>query len=76
MAQESLLQKLDEAAGRTRLLERENSEALKRIESLEREASEVRNMISLAVSKADEMLKCGTAPDVSKGEVTPKAQAG
>ena len=75
MAQESLLQKLDEAAGRTRLLEREKNEAMERIQSLEREASELRNLISLAESKADEMLKDGPAPDVSKGQVTPKAQA-
>jgi hypothetical protein len=75
MAQESLLQKLDEAAGRTRLLEREKNEAMERIQSLEREASELRSLISLAESKADEMLKDGPAPDVSKGQVPPKAQA-
>jgi hypothetical protein len=75
MAQESLLQKLDEAAGRTRLLEREKNEAMERIQSLEREASELRSLISLAEAKADEMLKDGPVPDVSKGQVTPKAQA-
>ena len=75
MAQESLLQKLDEAAGRTRLLEREKSETMKRIVSLEREASELRSLISRAESKADEMLKVGPATDVPKGQVTPKAQA-
>jgi hypothetical protein len=76
MAQESLLEKLDEAGGRIRLLEREKNEAMKRIESLEREASELRSLVSLAEAKADEMLKGGPAPDVSKGQVTPKAQAG
>ena len=75
MAQESLLRKLDEAAGRIRLLEREKNEAMGRTQSLEREASELRSLISLAESKADEMLKGSPTPDASRGQVAPKAQA-
>jgi hypothetical protein len=74
MAQESLLRKLDEAAGRIRLLERDKNEAMGRIQGLEREASELRSLVSLAEAKADEMLKGGSAPDSSRGQVAPKAQ--
>jgi hypothetical protein len=74
MAQESLLRKLEDAAGRIRLLEREKNEAMGRIQGLEREASELRSLISLAESKADEMLKGGPAPDASRGHAAPRAQ--
>jgi len=57
VAQDTLLQKLDEAAGRAKQLVKENNEATARIQPLEREASELRSIISLAVSKVDEMLK-------------------
>jgi hypothetical protein len=75
MAQESLLRKLEEAAGRIKVVEREKNEAMGKIQSLEREANELRSLISLAESKADEMLKGGPIPDVSRGPVAPKAQA-
>jgi hypothetical protein len=73
MAQESLLRKLEEAAGRIKILEREKNEAVGKIQSLEREASELRSLISFAESKADEMLKGGPVPEVSKGPIAPKA---
>jgi|GEM_PF-1439293 hypothetical protein len=74
MAQEALLQKLEEAASKAKSLEREKNEAIAKIQTLEREAGELRNLISLAESKADEMLNGGSAPDASRGPVTPKAQ--
>jgi hypothetical protein len=74
MAQESLLRKLDEIAGRTKLLEREKNEAMGKIQSLEREASELRSLITLAESKADEMLKGVPGFDMPKGQATPRSQ--
>ena len=76
MALESLLGKLEEAAARIKVLEREKNEAVGRIQSLEREANELRSLISLAESKADEMLKGGAVPDASssKGPPVPRAQ--
>ncbi len=74
MAQESLLRKLDEVAGRTKLLEREKNEAMGKIQSLEREASELRSLITLAESKADEMLKGVPGLDTPKGQAIPKSQ--
>jgi chromosome segregation ATPase len=74
MALESLLGKLEDAAGRIKVLEREKNEAVGRIQSLEREAKELRNIISLAESKADEMLKGAGAPDATRGSAVPKAQ--
>ncbi|MDM7999938.1 MAG: hypothetical protein QUS33_08060 [Dehalococcoidia bacterium] len=75
MALESLLGKLEEAAARIKVLEREKNEALARIQSLEREANELRNIISLAESKADEMLKGALASGVPKAAPTAKAPA-
>ena len=66
MAQQSLLQKLEEAASKARLLEREKSEAVAKIQALEREAGELRNLIFLAESKADEMLKGGATDKISE----------
>ena len=75
MALESLLGKLEEAAARIKVLEREKNEAVGRIQSLEREANELRSLISLAESKADEILKGGAVPDASsKGPAVPRAQ--
>ena len=75
MAQESLLRKMEEAAARIKVLEREKNEALARIQSLEREANELKSLISLAESKADEMLKGGPAPESPRGPVASKTQA-
>jgi hypothetical protein len=74
MALESLLGKLEEAAARIKVLEREKNEAMGRIQSLEREAGELRSLIALAESKADEMLRGGTVPDASRGPAVPRAQ--
>jgi hypothetical protein len=74
MYQGALLRRLDEAMGRVNLLERERNEATAKLQSMERDLNELKNLISLAKSKADEILKGGPAPDVSKGQVTPKAQ--
>jgi len=59
MAQDTLLKKLDEVAGRAKQLVREKNEATAKTPFLEREASELRSLISLAESKADEMLRVG-----------------
>ena len=71
MAQEALLQKLEEAASKARLLGREKSEAIAKMQALEREAVELSNVISLAELKADELLKDGYAPDASMAPVIP-----
>jgi uncharacterized protein YcsI (UPF0317 family) len=73
MALESLLGKLEDAAGRIRVLEREKNEAMVRIQALEREANELRSIISLAESKADEMLRGSNVPDASRVPAAPKA---
>ena len=73
MALESLLGKLEDAAGRIKVLEREKNEAVGKIQSLEREANELRSLISLAESKADEMLKGAGIPDASRGPAVPRA---
>ncbi len=74
MALESLLAKLEDAAARIKVLEREKNEAVGKIQSLEREANELRSIISLAESKADEMLRGGSVPDLSRGPAVPRAQ--
>lgn len=74
MALESLLGKLEEAAARIKVLEREKNEALARIQSLEREANELRNVIALAESKADEILKGGAGYDAAKAPAAAKPQ--
>ena len=73
MALESLLGKLEDAAARIKMLEREKNEAMGRIQSLEREANELRNLISLAESKADEMLRGAGVPDTSRSPAAPRA---
>ncbi|MBN2099995.1 MAG: hypothetical protein JW753_10420 [Dehalococcoidia bacterium] len=72
MALESLLGKLEDAAARIKVLERERNEAVGRIQSLEREANELRSLISLAESKADEMLKGASVSEVPRGPAAPK----
>lgn len=79
MPQQTILQKLDEALSRVRLLEREREEAsnrargleqekdeaLNRISALEQETKELRGLIALAESKAEEILRpsAGQAPE-------------
>lgn len=74
MAQESLLEQLEELASKATLLQRENGEALARVQVLECEIGELRDLISLAESKADEMLHGGSAPDSPRRPVTPSAE--
>lgn len=74
MGQQALLQRLDEAASKARLLEDQKAEAVARIQELEREVGELKDLISLAESKADEMLEGNPTPDVSRGRAPPKAQ--
>jgi hypothetical protein len=57
MAQDTLLRKLDETVHRAELLVREKDEAVAKIRSLECETRHLRSLISLAESKANEMLK-------------------
>jgi hypothetical protein len=57
MEEQSLLQKLDGAVYRIRVVEKERSETLDRIKQLEHEAGELRQLISMAEAKADEILK-------------------
>jgi hypothetical protein len=73
MGQESLLEKLDEAASKARLLEHENSETIAKIQTFEREIGALKELISLAESKADEMLMDSSAPDTHDGPATLKA---
>jgi hypothetical protein len=73
--QGALLRRLDEAVGRVYLLERERNEAEAKLRSMERNLNELSNLLSLAGSKADDILKGGSAPDASKGQGTPTARA-
>ncbi|HWR69639.1 MAG TPA: hypothetical protein VN415_01075 [Dehalococcoidia bacterium] len=57
MEEQSLLQKLDGAVYRIRVVEKERNETLDRIKQLEREAGELKQLISTAEAKADEILK-------------------
>mgnify|MGYP001767055465 FL=1 len=57
MEQQSLLQKLDGAVYRIRVVEKERNDTLDRIQVLEREATELRQVIATAEAKADEILK-------------------
>ena len=80
MAHQSLLQQLEEVAGRIRLLERAKGEAATRIEALEREKNEavartqtlerevgkLAALITLAGEKVEEILQVGANDDVSQ----------
>ena len=76
MAQDTLVRKLDEVVHRAELLVREKDEAVAKMRSLERETRHLRSLISLAESKADEMLKDVSVADASNGPVTLKASEG
>jgi hypothetical protein len=69
--QDTLVRRLDEAVRRVNLLERENNEATVKAQSLEEEVNKLRNLISLAESVADEMLKGEPVPDVSEEQAAP-----
>ena len=76
MAQDTLVRKLDEAVHRADLLVRERDEAMAKIGSLERETRHLRSLISLAESKADEMLNGVSTAHASNGPVSLKASRG
>jgi hypothetical protein len=80
MAQKSLIQQLEEVAGKIKLLEREKGEAVASMQALEREKMEavaaaqtlerevagLVNLITLAGEKVNEILKIGVTDDVSQ----------
>jgi hypothetical protein len=57
MAEGSLITKMDAALNHLRMIEREKNEAVGRATSLEQEIKELRGLISMAESKAEEILK-------------------
>ena len=57
MAEGSLIGKLDSALNHLRVIERERNEAVARAAALEQEIKELRGLISVAESKAEEILK-------------------
>lgn len=70
MAEGSLIGKLDAALEHLRVVERERNEAFARAATLEQEIGELRGLISLAESKAEEILKGavgGAAPKPAEG---------
>jgi hypothetical protein len=66
VTEKSLLQMIEEVASKVRLLEREKSEAVTRIQTLEREVGELSNLITLAGTKVDEILKVGVNEEMSR----------
>ena len=68
MARKSLLQMLEEVDNKLGLLEHEKRETVARIKVLENEAVELRNVISLAESKADDILKGGVTDNISESQ--------
>lgn len=76
MADGSLLGKLDAALTHLRTVEQERNEAFTRASALEQEIKELRGLISMAESKAEEILK-GTpisAPEAKSPVVAPAFQ--
>ncbi len=57
MEETSLLQKLDGAVYRIKVVEKERNETIDRIRVLEKEANELRQLISMAEAKAEEILR-------------------
>ena len=57
MAEGSLISKMDAALNHLRMIEREKNEAVGRATTLEQEIKELRGLISMAESKAEEILK-------------------
>ena len=76
MAEGSLIGKLDSALNHLRVIEREKNEAVARAAVLEQEIKELRGLISMAESKAEEILRgmpMGSGIEVS-GHVLPAAR--
>ena len=67
MGQDTLLRKLDQAAGLAKQLVSEKNEAAAKIQSLECEMHELRNLLSPAPSKADEALRGRPASPAAEG---------
>ena len=57
MAEGSLISKLDAALNHLRMVEHERNEAFARASALEQEIKELRGLISMAESKAEEILR-------------------
>ena len=88
MAQKSLIQQLEEVAGKIRLLEREKGEAVASMQALEREkneavataralereVAEMASLITLAGQKVEEILRVGADDDVSPQAVSVPAE--
>jgi hypothetical protein len=66
MAQESLLQMLEDLASRVRSLELEKRQAVAKAQTLERENRELISLITLAGEKVDEILKIGAGVETSQ----------
>ena len=66
MAEGSLIGKLDSALNHLRVVERERNEAVARAAALEQEIKELRGLISVAESKAEEILRGMPMGTVSK----------
>lgn len=64
----SLLKKLDDAVNHLRTLEREKTEAVSRAAALDQEIKELRGLISMAESKAEEILKAVPVSAGAKSE--------
>jgi cell shape-determining protein MreC len=73
MAQDALLRKLEEVDRRAKMLVTEKDEATAKMRSLEHETNHLRSLISIAESKADEILKGVSTADAPSGPLTPKA---
>lgn len=78
MAEGSLIGKLDSALNHLRMVERERNEAVARATALEQEIKELRGLISVAESKAEEILKgipMGSVPKPAETSYTPPVSA-
>ena len=65
MAQNSLIQMLEDLASRVRALEREKKQAAATIRALEREVGELSAIIAQASAKVAEALEEGTTANIS-----------
>jgi hypothetical protein len=66
MAQESLLQMLEDLASKVRSFELEKRQAVAKAQTLERENRELISLITLAGKKVDEMLRIGADDETSQ----------
>ena len=68
MAEGSLISKMDTALTHLRVVERERNEAFARAAALEQEIRELRGLISMAESKAEEILRAAPISSAPKEE--------